>query len=141
MKNEAVSIAVAANMVQNDSRFSSGNAMSRAPISSGMQKLPNAADQDRRHGEEDHDRAVHGEQRRVRRRRDRAARGREQQAADQRHRPARDGPSCHRISIARVPATRQEHQPQPQELAPDHLVIGGEDASGARTGWWRQWIP
>jgi hypothetical protein len=28
--------------VQNDKRFKSGNAMSRAPIMSGMQKLPNA---------------------------------------------------------------------------------------------------
>src|SRR3954470_15442195 len=40
-KNDAVSTAVAANMVQNDSMFSTGKAMSRAPMSSGTQKLPN----------------------------------------------------------------------------------------------------
>src|SRR3569623_145237 len=40
VKNDAVKIAVAANMVQNDSMFSTGNAMSRAPISKGRQKLP-----------------------------------------------------------------------------------------------------
>ncbi len=31
----------AQNVTQNDSMFSSGNAMSRAPIISGMQKFPN----------------------------------------------------------------------------------------------------
>ena len=40
-KNEAVRTAVAANMVQNDSRFRVGKAMSRAPIINGTQKFPN----------------------------------------------------------------------------------------------------
>src|SRR5690242_3368940 len=41
VKNDAVSTPVAAAMVQKDNMFSTGNAMSRAPISSGRQKLPN----------------------------------------------------------------------------------------------------
>ena len=47
---------------QNDSMLSSGKAMSRAPIMSGMRKLPKRADQDRHDHEEDHDRGVHGEE-------------------------------------------------------------------------------
>src|SRR5579863_7968898 len=41
-KNDAVSVAVAAAIVHTDSMFNVGNAMSRAPIMSGMQKFPNA---------------------------------------------------------------------------------------------------
>src|SRR4051812_33411479 len=41
-KNDAVSTAVATNIDQNERRFRRGKTMSRAPISSGMQKLPNA---------------------------------------------------------------------------------------------------
>src|ERR1051326_9420627 len=40
VKNDAVRIPVAANMVQKDSMLSTGKAMSRAPISNGTQKLP-----------------------------------------------------------------------------------------------------
>src|SRR5438046_2743173 len=40
-KNDAVSTHDDTNMVQNDIMFSVGNTMSRAPMPSGMQKLPN----------------------------------------------------------------------------------------------------
>src|SRR6188472_3755981 len=39
-KNDAVSVAVAAAIVQNDAMLRRGKAMSRAPISSGRQKFP-----------------------------------------------------------------------------------------------------
>ena len=100
-KNDAVSIAVAPTIVQNDSMLRRGNAMSRAPIMQRDAEVAEAADQDRRDREEDHDRAVHREQRRVRRRRDHAARRREQQLADQRHRLAR---------VGELPADQHRHQ-------------------------------
>jgi hypothetical protein len=41
-RNEAITSSCEATKVQNDSMFRTGNAMSRAPIISGMQKFPNA---------------------------------------------------------------------------------------------------
>ena len=52
----------AGHMNQYDSMFSFGNAMSWAPIISGIRKLPNAPGQDRDDHEEDHHRGVHGEE-------------------------------------------------------------------------------
>src|SRR5215471_15973424 len=41
-KNDTVSVTIAATIVHTETMFSVGNAMSRAPIISGMQKFPNA---------------------------------------------------------------------------------------------------
>ena len=49
-------------MHQYENMLSLGNAMSRAPIMSGISEVAERTDQDRDDHEEDHDRAVHREQ-------------------------------------------------------------------------------
>ena len=67
-------------------------------------EVAEAADQDRRHGEEDHDRAVHREQRRVRGRRDHAARRRRTAAGP---RAARADPGGRAASGSASPSRRR----------------------------------
>jgi hypothetical protein len=84
------------------------------------------ADHDRRDGEEDHDQAVHREQRRVEPGGDHAAAPAQQQAPDHRHRLTGVGPlpADHHGQDA---AEGEEDQPRPEELLGDDLVVLGED--------------
>ena len=99
----------AGHMNQYDIMFSFGNAMSRAPIISGISEVAERAGQQRDDHEEDHHRGVHAEEHVVELGRHAAARS---------CRPA----SLPRIGISRVrPAELNAHQ-QGQDAAEDRKI-------------------
>ncbi len=108
--------------------LSVGNAMSSAPIISGIKEVAEGPRQNRDDHQEDHHRGVHGEQHRVELGGDVSALEREfrDQAAQNRQR---------RIGKRQLPSHRERERPPhqehkqrgDQELNPDDLMIGRED--------------
>jgi len=100
------------------------------------EQVPEAADQDGRHGEEDHDEPVRGEELLVHGRADQAPAPAEEEAAHQRDGAIGEAPLPADEHGERA-AEEQEEQPRPEELPGDHLVVDGEDVPSPEGGRWR----